>query len=111
MVGELCTRKRLETLPIAVFWDHHRFLVSHFQEEQIGELLYIVAIVDAIMAKRMAKPPEFLNNVAHAAIAPLICLMRTGRWPWKTLEALPQPPKSANTGWLSKSSWSSDRFS
>src|ERR1700681_2670040 len=104
MVGEYCPRKRRETLPIAALRDHDRFLVGHFQEEQLGELLYVVTIIDAVMAKGMAEAPEFLDDVTHAAIAPLICFIRMGRRPWKTLEALPQPPKPVNTGWLSKSS-------
>ena len=44
-------------------------LVGHLEEEQIGDLLDVVAVVDAVVAQRVAEAPEFLNDVGHAAIA------------------------------------------
>ncbi len=44
--------------------DCHPFLVR-LQEEQEGDLLDVVAVVDAIVAEGMAEAPEFLNNIGH----------------------------------------------
>src|SRR3989338_8447995 len=48
-------------------------LVGQLQEQQVGELLDIVAVVDTVVSKGVAKTPKFLDNVGvHAAIASLI---------------------------------------
>ena len=62
-------------------------LVGHLQKEQVGQLLDVVPVIDAIVPQGMAEDPKFLYNVAHAAIAALISLMRCGRVPAKTLVA------------------------
>ena len=36
-------------------------LVGHLQEQQIGELLDVVAVVDAVVAQGVAEAPEFLT--------------------------------------------------
>src|SRR5262249_31979879 len=40
-------------------------LVGHFEEEQVRNLLDVVAVIDAVMAKRMAEAPQFLDDVGH----------------------------------------------
>jgi hypothetical protein len=41
-------------------------LVGHLQEQQIGELLDVVAIAHAVVAQDVAVVPEFLNDLgAH----------------------------------------------
>ncbi len=39
--------------------------LGHLEEEQISELLDVIAVVDAIVAQRVAKAPEFLDDVCH----------------------------------------------
>ena len=58
-----------------------RVLIRHLEEDQVGELLQIVAIADAVIAQRVAEAPDFGNDGCgvHAASFPLafiaICLL------------------------------------
>ena len=45
-------------------------LIGHLEEQQIGDLLDVIAVVDPIVAEGVAEPPEFLDNVGHASIGP-----------------------------------------
>ena len=47
------------------FAEIDRTFISHLDKEQVGNLLDIVAVVDAIMAKGVAESPELLGNVSH----------------------------------------------
>ena len=38
-------------------------LLGHLQEEQVGDLLDVVAVVDALMAKGVAEAPESLDDI------------------------------------------------
>src|SRR5262249_38723902 len=96
--------------PIAPLWQLDALLIRHLQEEQERDLLDVVAVVDAIVAQGVAEPPEFLNDVTHAAMASLKALSRVGSLPLNTRLALPQPPAFCNTGTFSKSSSSIERF-
>ncbi len=80
------------------------FLVGHLEEEQIGDLLDVVAVIDAVVAEGVAEAPEFLDDVSHAAISVLICSRSSGNWPVEDLlRRVPQPPRRVKTGWASKS--------
>src|SRR5262249_37428839 len=85
-------------------------LIGHFQEQQVSQLLDVVAVINAFVPKRMAKAPKFLNDISHAATARLSCLISSGICPGKTLTTLPQPPKRVKIGSVSKSSLSMDKF-
>ncbi len=37
--------------------------VGHLEEEQVGELLDVVAVVDAVVAQGVAEAPEFVDDV------------------------------------------------
>src|ERR1017187_6607031 len=57
--------------------------IGHLQKQQICELLNVVAVIDSVMSKGVAKAPKFLNNISHAAIASLNSLIHWGRRPPK----------------------------
>ena len=38
-------------------------LIGHLQEQQVGQLLDVIAVVDAIVAECVAETPKFLNDV------------------------------------------------
>ena len=73
-----------------------------FKKEQISDLLDVVAVVDAVMAKRMAEAPEFLDNVGQvgflsgkrrqAAMASLSSASSSWSLPSNTRLACTQPP-------------------
>lgn len=65
MVGQRRARLRLETFPSAAFGNGSITLLCHFQEQQIRELLDVIAVINAVMAEGVAKAPEFLNDVGH----------------------------------------------
>ena len=56
-----------------------RALVGHLEEQQVGDLLDVVAVVDAVVAQGVAEAPELLDDVAHAAIASLSSCEQVGR--------------------------------
>ena len=41
------------------------FSSRHLQEEQVGELLDVVAVVDAVVAEGVAEAPKLFDNVGH----------------------------------------------
>ena len=41
-------------------------LVGHLEEQQVGDLLDVVAVVDAVVAQGVAEAPEFLDDVGHS---------------------------------------------
>lgn len=43
----------------------HPPLVRHFQEQQIRDLLDVIAVVNAIVPQSMAKASEFLDDTGH----------------------------------------------
>jgi len=57
---------RLERFPIAILRHFRVALIRHLEEQQVGQLFDIVAVVHAVMAQGMAEAPEFLNDVGHS---------------------------------------------
>src|SRR5262249_15784225 len=111
MVRQLRAALGEERGPVAVRRQVDAALVGHLEEEQIGDLLDVVAVVDPVVAEGVAEPPESLDNVTHAAIASLISRTMPSNRPPNTRLALPQPPIRERIGMLSKSARSMDRFS
>ena len=68
MIGERGAGLVLEAGPVAALRHVDAALVGHLEEEQIGELLDVVAVVHAVVAQRVAEAPEFLDDVGHAAM-------------------------------------------
>ena len=66
MIRQSRPRLIFEARPTAAFWHFSAAFVRHFQEQQIGELLDIIAVIDAVVAERVAKAPKFLDDVRHA---------------------------------------------
>jgi hypothetical protein len=46
----------------------HAALLGHFQEQQVGELFDVIAVIHAVMAQRVAETPEFLDDVGHRSL-------------------------------------------
>jgi hypothetical protein len=44
-------------------------LVGHLEKEQIGDLLDVVAVVDAIVAEGVAEAAEFLDDIGHEFVS------------------------------------------
>ena len=65
VIGQSGAGLVFEAGPVAAFRNFSAALVGHFQKQQIGELFDVVAVVDAVVAKRVAKAPEFLDDVRH----------------------------------------------
>jgi hypothetical protein len=42
--------------------------IGHLEEQQIGELFDVVAVVHAVVAQRVAEAPEFLDDVGHVEL-------------------------------------------
>ena len=55
----------LQDVPVTARRDGNALFIGHLQEEEIGELFDIVAVVDAIVAERVAEAPEFVDDVSH----------------------------------------------
>ncbi len=60
---------------IVAFGDHgrpaprrQRLLVGHLEEEQIGELLDVVAVGEPVVAQHVAVFPELLNDLSRVPI-------------------------------------------
>src|ERR1700733_7559774 len=100
-----------EALPITALWQFDVALIRHLQEQQIGKLLDVIAVINSIVAKRVTETPELLDYIAHNATASLNWVISCGSCPAKTLLARPQPPIRLNTGKASKSLESIVRFS
>ncbi len=43
-------------------------LLSHFQEQQVGKLLDVIAIINAVMAQGVTKSPQFGYDVGHVLL-------------------------------------------
>src|SRR5206468_11330849 len=84
----------------------------HLEEEQIGDLLDVVAVVDPVVAERVAEPPEFLDDVdvTHAAIASFSSPIRASSWPPNARRAARKPPLCSKIGMASKSEASMERL-
>ena len=65
MVGQGRAGFVLEAAPVAALRDLDAALVGHLQEEQVGELLDVVAVIDAVVAQGVAEAPEFVDDVGH----------------------------------------------
>ncbi len=86
-------------------------LVRHLEEQQVGQLLDVVAVVDAIVTQGVAEAPEFVDDIGHAATSSSLSSRAVRRvCPSNARFARPHPPRSASTGMSSKSSGSMDRF-
>ena len=57
-----------QAVPVAALGDLDAALVGHLQEEQVGELLDVVAVIDAVVAERVAEAPEFVDDVGHGRV-------------------------------------------
>jgi len=65
MIGQRRARLVLEAIPIAILRHGHAALVGHFQEQQVGELFDVIAVIHAMVTQRVAEAPEFLGDVGH----------------------------------------------
>ena len=54
-----------EGRPITALGQGDGPLVGHLEEQQVRELFDVVAVVDAVVAERVAESPEFLYDVGH----------------------------------------------
>ena len=79
MVREVRTGAVLQAVPVAAVWNDDAFLIGHLQEEEVGELLDVVAVVDSVMAKGVAEAPEFVDDVGHELIYPSLSPFHKGR--------------------------------
>lgn len=55
----------LPSRTVAALQHFRAALFGHFQKEQVGELLDVVALVHAAVARRVAEAPESLDDVGH----------------------------------------------
>src|SRR5205085_2421486 len=110
-VGEVRAALLAEVAPVSALRKVDGALVGHLEEEQIGDLLDVVAVVDAVMAKGVAEAPELGDDVTHAATSSRLTSSRkSASSPSKTRLARPQPPRLRSTGTFSKSSRSIERL-
>jgi hypothetical protein len=65
MVGERGSREGFQTGPIVALRHLDTAFIAHLQEEQICQLFDVIAVVDSIVAQRVAKAPEFIDDVGH----------------------------------------------
>src|SRR5690606_4696362 len=111
VVGQVGAAGVSDGRPRAVLGDGDAALVSHLEEQQVGDLLDVVAVVDAVVAQRVAEAPESLNDVGHAAMALLRSrIRRSSHSAAKARLTTGRPPMSEKIGMLSKSSRSIERF-
>jgi len=66
---ELCALERLEFCPCVVRWHADiavvggaTVFIGHLEEDQVGELLEIVAVAHAVIAQGGAETPNFRND-------------------------------------------------
>jgi len=43
-------------------------LIGHLEEQQISQLLNVIAIIHAVMAQCVAEAPEFLDDIGHDSL-------------------------------------------
>ena len=65
VIGQLRAGLGLERFPIAILRHFRAAFIRHLEEEQVGELFDVIAIVHAVVTQRVAKAPEFLDDVGH----------------------------------------------
>jgi hypothetical protein len=65
MVGELCAGFFSEDSPGVIRRDLCPLFLDHLEEQEIRELLYVVAVIDAVVSEGVAESPEFSNDVGH----------------------------------------------
>jgi len=90
MVGQRSPGEVLQAGPVAARRDNGGPFVRHLEEQQVGELFDIVAVVDSVVAQRVAKAPEFLDDVGHAAILSFNSRMRSSNCGPNTFRARAQ---------------------
>ncbi len=66
MISERSAGFFFQTCPVAALRHLRGAFLCHLEKEQICELLDVIAVVDSIVAKRVAKAPKFLNDVGHS---------------------------------------------
>src|SRR5262245_56773367 len=74
-----------QSRPVFACRDRRRFvtwrtalLVRHFQRQQKRQLLYVIAVGQAVVAENVAVVPEFLNESSRAGHASVkVCLLRS----------------------------------
>src|SRR5687768_13836631 len=105
MIRELGTAPLLDSRPAATLRQSQPLLIRHLEKEEVGDLLDVVAVIDAVVPECMAEAPKFLNYIGHAAIASLSCTtIFCSRASPNVRFAAPQPPASESAGTMSK--WS-----
>ena len=65
-LGSSCVAQRW---PVAALGNLDAALVRHLEEEQIRDLLDVVAVVDSIVAQGVAKAPERVDDIGHDGLA------------------------------------------
>ncbi len=63
VVEQLGAAQLRERGPVALLGELDAPLVGHLEEEQVGDLLDVVAVVDAVVAQGVAEAPELLDDV------------------------------------------------
>jgi hypothetical protein len=66
MVGEFHARRCRQLRPRAAFGQLNAAFIRHLDEQQIGDLLDVVAVIDSIVTEHVAETPELLNDVRHS---------------------------------------------
>ena len=69
-----------------------RLLVSHLEEQEVGDLLYVVTVVDTLVSQHMTERPQLVCDRCHAATASLRAASVWPSCPSNTLSARGQPP-------------------
>src|SRR2546427_806732 len=110
MVCEVSPGLISELYPLAPGRDLDHSLRGHLEEQEICNLLNVIAVIDAIVPEGVAEPPKLANYVTHAAIASFSSRRKPSSLPPKALFACTQPPSRERTGTSSKSSLSMERF-
>src|SRR5215211_2908382 len=91
-IGQVRSARVAQPVPVAARRQVDCAFLGHLQEQEVGDLLYVVAVVHTLVAKRVAEAPEPLRYIGHAAIASFSSLSTGPNLPSKVLLALPQPP-------------------
>jgi hypothetical protein len=65
MIGQRRAGFVLEAGPIEFLRHLRPAFLGHLEEQQVGELFDVIAVIHAVMALRVAKAPEFLDDVGH----------------------------------------------
>lgn len=73
MVSQSRAGEVFQNDPSAVLGHLGISFIGQLQEQQLRELFNVVAVIDAIMTKGMAKAPEFLDDITH------VCFRTGGR--------------------------------